>query len=261
MSFTAGRFNLAQAYFSYASALSSLGVIDMKSEMPLRKISTPLAIEASELLLLQADLGECIEGFKLWSVMMSGEAPEQKRAATALFRDSVIRLTSCFDNESQFNLSVDEVYGSTDGGPEYFRWMKDLRDTWIAHRNGPQRFAVYGHFINPETGDIIGEGTLLALYQPPNPDEAQMARFTQIALLHVERRLEEIIPKLRAEVEAIHPRTRLKLEVATAMPPGPGRMRVGRRKYENTIPQRKRAAEAARDSHQQSTSEPEILDK
>lgn len=213
--------------------------------IPLRKLGTKLAREVSELLLLELDLTRCVQGLRLWGSIQTGDDPMQAHASSALFRDSVIGFTACFDGAAPLNLEAEAVYGHLDGGTTYFRWLKDMRDTWIAHRIGPQRYAAYGYLIHPDTGDIVGEGRLVGVYHEPERTAAgELAAFAQIAVDYTSRLLAERLPELRREVEALYPNQRLRLPSARFTAPGPDSLRVGRRKYENAAAQRARAPRA-----------------
>lgn len=214
----------------------------------LRKLTTPLAREVAELLLLKADLESVVEGFKLFgSVEENDDDPKQRRAALSIFRDTIVQLVACFDEENDYNLKAEEVFDKVQDGQQFVKWAKDLRDYWIAHRTGPARLAAYGFAIDPVTGDIVADGPFVMIQQPPDKMEvAHFIRFTTIALDHVDALLETKTSLLRKEAQSLHPSQRKGLPNARLVVAEGKQTRMGRRKFQNVADQQAQKSKSTR---------------
>jgi hypothetical protein len=187
----------------------------------------------SELLLLEADLYSCIDGFTVFGhLKLDDNDKKGVHIAKSLFRDSTITFVSCFDSGTTFSLDPDSVFSQHDGSLEYFRQLKNLRDLWIAHRTGPQRYAAYGFAIHPDSGEVLGHGPFLGHYlYHPQDEYKQLVQIVGVALQYTQKLLSEKRIQLVCEVESLYSNQRLKLPFARYVAPDNSKHRMGRRKY------------------------------
>ncbi len=130
--------------------------------------------EYAEWALLVGDLKFSLERAQMWGGMASSEStnPQNQKSAVSVLRDGIVTFVSCFDPEAPMYLEPGVVYGEVAGGVEYFQWLKDIRNTWIAHRGGPHRQCVTAVIVDERSGDLHGLGHLAHMYQGPKPDAA-----------------------------------------------------------------------------------------
>jgi hypothetical protein len=123
---------------------------------PLKELKFAEAKELAELLLLQHDVQASIAAMEIWGAKYAEKelSGEDTIIAAALFRDAIVQFMGCFDTSAQFKLRQDVVYAGVDGGPEYFQWLKDIRDAYAAHKFGRLRQAVVGANLIGEHLDI-----------------------------------------------------------------------------------------------------------
>lgn len=203
---------------------------------------SPLANEVSELILIKRDLEYCVAVFRLFGLIAEDEShANNKLAATSLYRDGIISLMACFDESNQSSLKADAVYAGLENGMQYFRYLKDLRDTWIAHRFGPTRFATYGFLIDPKTGEIEGYGDFVVESILAEKSQAQqLTMFARHAFTFAEQLTNRKIEALKLEAISLYPSQRKKLPDAQFRTPSSSEFRVGRRKYQNDVDQKAR---------------------
>ena len=201
-----------------------------------RTVNTPAAKLYSEWTLLVHDLEYALSRAHLWKETVKaeslGESPA--RVAVSLFRDAVISFVSCFDKQVPVHLDPAVAFGTLEGASEYFDWLRDMRNTWVAHRGGPLRLCVAAIVIDEQTGDVQGLGHLSHLYLGPKPNAADdLARVIEAALDHSrgEQRAHE--RHLRDDLEKLNSQERLNLPRATTTIPGSTNIRMGRKKYQN----------------------------
>ena len=104
--------------------------------------------------------------------------------AVSVFRDAVISFISCFDKQLPVHLDPTEAFGELDGALEYFTWLEDMRNTWVAHRSGPYRVCVAAIVIDEQTGDLQGLGHLSHFYRGPKPEAADDLIRVMVAALN-----------------------------------------------------------------------------
>ena len=209
----------------------------LETPLPVREMRSPLSRELSELILLHADLQQAIEALKLCRDRAA--PPDESPSATqliqtALMRDAITLFVGCFESGVPFSIDPNDVYGGQNGGMEYFLWLKKLRDTWTAHRLGPQNQAAVGIVIEPGTGRIVQISNMVFRYCGPRLDEKHSPiDFMEIALRHVNSRLKDTYQRFEAEAESLSPRQRLSLPIAKTFGFGPDEVRLGRKKFGN----------------------------
>lgn len=132
----------------------------------LKEIKTPLARELAELVLLEADVKASRNAFILWFSKYAGRkdelTAEESLISLSLFRDSIVLFVGCFDSTDPGSLSASDLYPSVDK-KSYFHWLKDIRDSYAAHKFGPFRQCITGVMVDGE-GRVIRSGYTIRLY-------------------------------------------------------------------------------------------------
>lgn len=141
----------------------------------LHALGTSDAIRLAELYLHQQDIARSIKAIELWSLEFSGLAKEDAVAIkSSLFRDAVLQFVGCFDpTDKQHRLDATVIYRDYGKADEYFRWLKDVRDSYGAHRFGPLRQAVVGGARLPNGKHALGVSC--SVYD--GPELAERPRF------------------------------------------------------------------------------------
>lgn len=201
-----------------------------------RTVNSPTARLYSEWALLVHDLEYALSKARLWKEIATtesrGESPSG--VSVSLFRDAVISFVSCFDKQLPVRLDCSAALGSLDGALEYFSWLQDMRNTWVAHRSGPHRLCVAAIVIDELTGDVQGLGHLSHMYLGPKPEAADDLVGVMEAALHYARGEQRTHERhLRSDLEKLNKHERLNLPHANTTIPGPTDIRGGRRKFQN----------------------------
>lgn len=210
-----------------------------------RTVNTPAAKLYYEWTLLVHDLEYALSRARLWKGTVKAESLGESTAgvAVSLFRDAVISFVSCFDKQVPVHLDPAVAFGRLEGALEYFGWLRDMRNTWVAHRGGPLRLCVAAIVIDEQTGDVQGLGHLSHLYLGPKPDAADdLVRVIEAALDHSRNEQRAHERHLRDDLEKLNSQERLNLPCATTTIPGSTNIRMGRKKYQNI----KRTSERSR---------------
>ena len=212
-----------------------------------RTVNTPAARSYAEWTLLVQDLGYALSRARLWKEAALAASRDESRAgvAVSLFRDAVISFVSCFDRQTPVHLHPAVAFGSLDGAVEFFEWLRDMRNSWVAHRSGSLRLCVPAIVIDEQTGDVQGVGHLSHHYLGPKAEAADdLIRVMEAALDHSlsEQRRQE--HRLRDELEKLNRHERLSLPRANTTVPGSADIRMARKKFQNIkrASQRKRGA-------------------
>ena len=201
-----------------------------------RTTNTPTAREFSEWTLLAGDLEYALRRAILWNELANTEAKSDNNVEilVSVFRDAAITFVSCFDNTLSASLDPKVVYTTTSGGVEYFEWLKDLRNTWVAHRSGPNRQCVAAIIVDEDTGEFRGLGQLSHLYMGPTPNAGDdLVGMMEIALSHACKEVKDRESQLREEIQKLENAERLRLPAANTVIPGSKEIHMGRRKFGN----------------------------
>ena len=202
-----------------------------------RALRTPNGTEHAEWVLLVNDLRRCSELVELWGRLLSRKdiTPRDTRLAESLFRDAVVSFVSCFDKDNGHAfLDEQSLYGSIDGALAAFQWFYNVRNHSIAHRYGPHRLAHTVVMIDEDTGELLGNGvSVYTSYQPSTGGVDALTTLIQVAIKHANDQVGDLRIKCRAEMEAMYPSERRRLEVASYRVPNEHSLRLGRRKYQN----------------------------
>jgi len=206
----------------------------------LKALSFPLAVELAEATLLRQDMRASLSAMKLWCEKYSKlEKPtlEEMTIRQSLFRDAIVQFIGCFDKTAPFSLSKDEVYKGTDGGAEYFQWLKDIRDAYAAHKFGPLRQCAVGVFVDlPESGQIT-IGDLISIYAGPTEERnnLDLISFMGVAANYLDSAVTALQEKLLTAAKAT-PIVELRaLPNARAHGVNPEDIRLSREKFRNKV--------------------------
>jgi hypothetical protein len=197
-----------------------------------RETGLPVARELAEMLLTQSDLANSLASLKLW---VEGYAPkgdpDQRTTAIrgSLFRDAITQFVGCFDSKNAFPLIVETVFPEVEGIGPYFRWLRDLRNSYTAHRHGSARQCVIGALVDPVSGAYLGRGQLFTIYAGPGEEgHAPLISLIEMAIRFVDTRIAALTEQFDREAGAIAPADLLKLPPAGVQPQGPQSMSKSR---------------------------------
>ena len=210
-----------------------------------RTVNSPTARLYSEWTLLVHDLEYTLSRARLWKEMATADPLSDPAAevTVSLFRDAVISFVSCFDKQLFVYLNPAVALGTLDGGLEYFGWLRDMRNTWVAHRSGPHRLCVTAILIDEKSGNIQGLGHLSHLYLGPKPEAADdLIRVMETALNYSRQKQREHELLLRHDLDKLGKQEQLNLPRANTTIPGSTDIRMGRKKFANI----KRASQRTR---------------
>ena len=166
----------------------------------------------------------------MWNELVNAEAKSDNAfdISVSVFRDAVLTFVSCFDNTLSAFLDPKVVYAATSGGVEYIGWLKELRNTWIAHRGGPNRQCVAAIVIDEDTGEFRALGQLSHLYMGPKPDAGDdLVRVMKLALSHARKEVTDRETQLRKDIQTLENAERLRLPAADTVIPGPMEIHMG----------------------------------
>ena len=201
-----------------------------------RTVNTPAAKSYSEWTLLVHDLEYALSRVRLWKATANAESLGESPAgvAVSLFRDAIISFVSCFDKQIPVHLDAAAVFRTLDGATEFFHWLHDMRNTWVAHRSGPLRLCVAAIVIDDHTGDVQAVGHLSHLYLGPKPEVANdLIRVMEAALDHSRSEQRRHERDLRDDLEKLNRHERRNLPRADTTIPGSTNIRMERKKYHN----------------------------
>ena len=142
----------------------------------------------------------------------------------------------CFDKSAPVSLVPSDIYNSKDGSVQYYEWMKDIRDSYAAHKFGPLRQCVTGVFLDP-SGNVIEAGHTAQIYAGPKAEGKNdmldiiktAGRFSYAKVTTLKSQLEGYAKTLSAsELAALKP--------AAVHPVAPHEVRLSRKKFSRSKP-------------------------
>jgi hypothetical protein len=202
----------------------------------MKELATPDAKELAEMFLLQQDLASSFQAMKLWHERYwrkENPTPEDTLIANSLFRDAILQFIGCFDRTAQYRLSVQDVYKSTQGATEYFSWLQDIRDAYIAHKFGPDRQCAVGVFSDSK-GTVISIGHFVSVYAGPSEGARDLIEFIAIAGRYLNSRIEDLHAQVLAAAKAMSKEDLNALPIARAYGVGPNDTRMSREKFKRS---------------------------
>lgn len=193
----------------------------------MRETGLPIARELAEMLLTQRDLANSLGSLTIWSKSYTSDesAPDKQTIEGSLFRDGITQFVGCFDSKNAVPLVVETVFPSVDGIAVYFRWLRDLRNSYTAHRHGAARQCIVGAMVDPISGKYLGHGQMFAIYTGPSQEgHADLLALVAMAIRYVEGRVATLQTQFEAEASAIPPHELLRLSPAAVQPQAPTSM-------------------------------------
>lgn len=208
-------------------------------QQPLKRLNTATANELAELILLQHDIGSCLNAMKLWSERFANRdsmSQEEQTIAQSLFRDAIVQFIGCFDRTAKYRLFPDDVYQDIDGGIEYYNWLKDIRDAYAAHKFGPLRQCVVGVFLDTTGTKALTVGDLVHIYMGPADNGGPMIfNFIRIASRHLDEKIEKLQKEMLLEVQGMSPEALSALPNARTHGVDPGDVRQSRAEFDRSV--------------------------
>ena len=208
---------------------------DAQAGMPLRLIESPTATELEEMQLILHDLQQASRAMKLWAKNYAPKEGEMDDETQLIFismaRDAIVQFVGCFDSTAKIKLSAAEVFAHIENGVSFFNSLKDIRDSYAAHRFGPMRQCVAG-IIAADDGKIVGAGHLMQQGFPMDGEHVgpflimirEAGKFTA-------KRCSELADKLKAEASTLTAEALLALPVARTTAPSSEQIRMSREKF------------------------------
>jgi len=208
----------------------------------LRELTSPLARELAEYTILRNDLHDSFQMMKLWFEKYAGQqdnqTAEERLIALSLFRESIILFVGCFDESARTHLSASDIYKDEDGGMVFFQWLKDIRDTYAAHKFGPLRQCVVGVILD-DSGRLIGTGHQHQLFAGPVAEQkASLLSFIRLADPFLKAKIKEIGKQLVEAVNAMTPAELANLKIARTHPVDAPKIRTSRESFLRSISKR-----------------------
>ncbi len=192
------------------------------------ELTTPEAIELGEYRLILSDLRASLWalGFiqKGWDgISLPTEVHE------ALFRDAVVQFVACFDTPGQASLSSEAVFGADADDERNFRYIRGMRDSYAAHRFGPQRQSFILISLI-EQGFGIGEYKV-TFSMPALESLPKYEHVVGLAIAAAEAREAELLREVSAQVTALGPEGIAKLSPPKVRSPKPEEHRMSRKTF------------------------------
>lgn len=204
-----------------------------------KQLGSPIEEKLAEMYLLLEETKQSMAAIKLWFqkyVPETGTHPSEEDTliCNALLRDTIIQFVGCFDKTTVYALDEKEVFQHIEGGAEYIQWLKDIRDSYAAHKFGPLRQCVAGIMVG-EDGKINGI-SYLAQYGYPfdETQEQQMLRCINTVHQYLGTKIKGLEERLTAEAQALEPEELLNLPNARTYGLSSSEIRTSRKKLQNT---------------------------
>jgi len=203
--------------------------------MPLKLIGSPTATELEEMHLILHDLQQASRAMKVWAKKYApregGMDDETQLISMSMARDAIVQFVGCFDNKAKIKLSAEEVFAHIEHGVSFFNSLKDIRDSYAAHRFGPMRQCVAGVVVSSD-GKMVGPGHLMQQLFPM--DDEHVGPFLimiEAAGKFAAKRCDELADKLKAEASAMTLDALAALPVARTTAPSAEQIRMSRERF------------------------------
>lgn len=117
-----------------------------------------LAIKYAEMSLTVSELKECRSAVELYFKIYSADPDETTVIQmNALYRSSIIQFIGCF-GKGRFDLNARLIFSEAGNELAYYYRLKDLRDSYAAHRQGALRQSSMLVFSHPVSKAVQGIG-------------------------------------------------------------------------------------------------------
>jgi hypothetical protein len=192
---------------------------------------SPEAARLAEITLTINDLEGCAKAFKyiLNKKPYVSENDDENFLSESLFRDSTTQLAECLSDK--YELSPQRFIAEIEDGVQIIEHIKSLRDTYSAHRFGPQRQCAIRVFEIEGTGELAFSPHCFK-YSLPGQDVILayidvVERLMHIALQH----RNELAAQVREQIIALGSDAIEKLPEFRIKAPENSEMRLSRKKF------------------------------
>jgi predicted secreted protein len=202
----------------------------MSDPSQVRELALPLAKELGELNLICMDMETAYHAIQYWRAQYSpinaADMDDLDRTiALALFRDAIVQFVGCFDRTAEFSLKAEDAY-KTEGQLKYFRWLRDLRDSYAAHKFGPYRQCAVG--VDVKTRRVR---FLTQLYRGPNGGD-QLLHFMAKGALYAALRMKDLAERLNQVTASLTDDELNAMPIAKVHPVTESEVRMSRSAFE-----------------------------
>ena len=195
-----------------------------------KALGSPDAIALAEIELLKHDLIESLQIAKILHTQYMGRDlnEEERLVATSLYRSSIMLWVSCFEKPRRGDLDASAVYYGDD--LTFFRSVIDVRDSFIAHRFGPQRQSATMAVIKDGIVRGIQQGT--TKYSSCGPDElSNMMRLIGAGIEAAEAKAKPLGIAVLLELRKMSPAEVAALDDFEITPPDGTQTRMSRKEF------------------------------
>ncbi|MGE7417459.1 hypothetical protein [Methylobacterium tarhaniae] len=201
-----------------------------------RRVEGKTATALEEIEVIVSELIYALNNMKCAIKFLSSPDNEDEAniVTNALYRDSIVRFISCFNGKNK--LSSEEFCASLDDASEYFQYILDLRNSWVAHAHGASQQAEAVVYID-DSGNIIGTGCILFKLCGKDKDEmAQFHAFISFALKYAANIKTELEQKFDAEIKNKTREQLLSMKNSSFRALEPEEVALSRNQYRNKTP-------------------------
>jgi len=150
-----------------------------------------------------------------------------------LIKDAILTFLTCYEKNGPVNLKLDEVFKDKEDFKTQFKFLKDLRDFWIAHRHGATRQSRYVIACDDD-GRIFQCGFTGFDISGFNGYAPILISMIKLSLDFISPSFEAKKDELKDIILKITPAEALRLPVLEKMHmPSTDEIRMGRRKFRN----------------------------
>lgn len=169
-----------------------------------KALSSPLAHRMAEITMVRDELSTCLRAVQLWAGRVSEDDDgDDAIIHDALFRDCVVQFMACF-GEDQHRLNPADAFGRFEGVLEFFGWLRDVRDSYAAHRFGVLRQSV-PMLVLDDNHQKLGVGHIASIYRGPSSadDKANLLFVFSLGLDYATKLSRELNRQVQLELEAL----------------------------------------------------------
>jgi hypothetical protein len=238
-------------------------MVDSVKLKPLKRITTPAALELAELLLMQLDLRDALD---VLTPFAKAEWPvgleHAKLVRMALWRDTIVQTMACFTTSAnqRHKLDPEVVLGHINGWREIYQGFHDLRDAYAAHSFGALRQCEIMACIN-DAGEVPSVASIAHMALRPGAPSYEQAHLLFVlisaGLENLATRIEVKENEALLEARAMPEGELLSLSMPVVSPPTSGEVRQSRSAFRTKRDEaRRKAASSQLDQKPSKPSDP-----
>jgi hypothetical protein len=149
----------------------------------------------------------------------------------SLFRDAIVQFIGCFDKSAKAHLDAYQISDDNGRGLKFFEWMKDIRDSYAAHKFGPLRQCITGVQID-EKGNIVQPLYSHQIYSGPARDSRkELLNIVYRAGIHTQSKVNSLVSQLEEYARGLDKKELLALKAARLREVEPHQFRSSREKF------------------------------